>query len=67
MTARFLRHRWCEERKTLDAMKVGDVETFPYAKESLIRLTVYRLEYAYETREYEREKVGGDYVVRRIS
>lgn len=66
MSDRFLRWRWCAERIKLDAMKIGDVEVFPYSKMDLIRLTCYRLQHAYETREYKRKKVGEEYVVTRI-
>ena len=66
LTGRFQRSRWCAERIKLDAMNVGDIESFPMNKLDLVRLTIYRLEYAYEVRKYTRQRMGEHYVVTRL-
>ena len=48
MVARFQRCRWSPTRKLIDAMKVGQVETFKPDESNLVYVSVSRMNEAYD-------------------
>jgi len=48
LTDRFLRCRWSDERKAIDALKKGELKIFTMAQLSNAHASVWRLNDAYE-------------------